>query len=86
VYDLNINQNEIWKQIRRLTADLDEWEDHLPIYLRRNSDDSPRVSGSSSLQLGYLAVRLLLNRISLHVSIHLLSSTKIRPTQNKHKS
>ncbi|KAB8076640.1 fungal-specific transcription factor domain-containing protein [Aspergillus leporis] len=68
VYDLNINQNEIWKQIRRLTADLDEWEDHLPIYLRRNSDDSPRVSGSSSLQLGYLAVRLLLNRISLHAA------------------
>ncbi|KAE8393677.1 fungal-specific transcription factor domain-containing protein [Aspergillus alliaceus] len=68
VYDLNINQKEIRKQIRRLETDLDEWEDRLPSYLRRDSEETPRVSGSSNLQLGYLAVRLLLNRISLHVT------------------
>ncbi|KAF7593003.1 hypothetical protein BBP40_012162 [Aspergillus hancockii] len=68
VYDLNINQNEIWKQIRCLITDLDEWEDRLPEYLRRNSEESPRISGSSSLQLCYLTVRLLLNRISLHAA------------------
>lgn len=68
VYDLNPNPKETWKQIRRLETDLDEWEDRLPNYLRRNNNENTRVSGSSSLQLSYLAVRLLLNRISLHVS------------------
>ncbi|GAB1191060.1 hypothetical protein APSETT444_000229 [Aspergillus pseudonomiae] len=66
VYDLNPNPKETWKQIRRLETDLDEWEDRLPNYLRRNNNENTRVSGSSSLQLSYLAVRLLLNRISLH--------------------
>ncbi|KNG81204.1 hypothetical protein ANOM_010168 [Aspergillus nomiae NRRL 13137] len=66
VYDLNPNPKETWKQIRRLETDLDEWEDRLPNYLHRNNNENTRVSGSSSLQLSYLAVRLLLNRISLH--------------------
>ncbi|KAE8335657.1 hypothetical protein BDV24DRAFT_171147 [Aspergillus arachidicola] len=68
VYDLNLNPKETWKQIRRLETDLDEWEDRLPSYLRRDNNENPRVSGSSSLQLSYLAVRLLLNRISLHAT------------------
>lgn len=68
VYDLNLDPKETWKQIHRLEIALHEWEDRLPNYLRRDNDENPRVSGSSSLQLSYLAVRLLLNRISLHVS------------------
>ncbi|KAE8379923.1 fungal-specific transcription factor domain-containing protein [Aspergillus bertholletiae] len=68
VYDLNLDPKETWKQIHRLETDLDEWENRLPNYLRRGNDESPGVSGSSSLQLSYLAVRLLLNRISTHVT------------------
>ncbi|KAE8139974.1 fungal-specific transcription factor domain-containing protein [Aspergillus pseudotamarii] len=68
VYDLNLDPKETWKQIRRLEIALDEWEDRLPNYLRRDNGENPRVSGSSSLQLSYLAVRLLLNRISLHAA------------------
>ena len=68
VYDLNTNQKDVWKQIRRLETDLDGWEDSLPSYLQPAAGDQPSVSGSSSLRLGYLSVRLLLNRIALHVS------------------
>ncbi|THC88508.1 hypothetical protein EYZ11_012042 [Aspergillus tanneri] len=67
-YHLDVDQKLIWKQIRRLELDLCEWEDSLPAHLRPGSGDQTRTSGSSSLRLGYLSVRLLLHRISLHVA------------------
>lgn len=66
-YHLDVDQKQIWRQIRRLELELCEWEDKLPGYLQPNSADEPRASGSSSLRLGFLSVRLLLNRIALHV-------------------
>ncbi|KAH8427448.1 fungal specific transcription factor domain-containing protein [Aspergillus melleus] len=67
-YHLDVDQKQIWKQIRRLELELCEWEDSLPSYLQPKSDDHSRASGSSSLRLGYLSVRLLLNRIALHAA------------------
>ncbi|QMW30216.1 hypothetical protein G4B84_005551 [Aspergillus flavus NRRL3357] len=86
VYDLTFNPEETWKQIRRLETNLDDWEDRLPSYLRRDNNENPRVSGSSSLQLSYLAVRLLLKRISLHATtlstdIDRLQSTRYHLSQ-----
>lgn len=52
VYDLSIG-SEIWRRIRRVEADLDQWE-----------EESPDIS--SSIRLGYLSIRLLVCRISLH--------------------
>ena len=72
-YHLDVDQKQIWRQIRRLELQLCEWEDSLPDYLQPTRADQPRASGSSSLRLGYLSVRLLLNRISLHVSLHFVS-------------
>ncbi|RDW68323.1 hypothetical protein BP5796_08980 [Coleophoma crateriformis] len=47
VYDLKGNtQKETLKTIRRVETDLDEWEDSLPEYLIRNSQEEPAVSGS----------------------------------------
>ncbi|KAE8144161.1 fungal-specific transcription factor domain-containing protein [Aspergillus avenaceus] len=67
VYDLNTDHTD-WNQITRLQSDLDNWESNLPEYLRRDTQTkTQRVCGSSNLQLSYLSVRLLLNRVSLHV-------------------
>ena len=53
VYDLSIG-SEIWRRIRRVEADLDQWEEK----------SSPGIG--SSIRLGYLSIRLLVCRISLH--------------------
>lgn len=53
VYDLSIG-SEIWRRIRRVEADLDQWEEK----------SSPDIG--SSIRLGYLSIRLLVCRISLH--------------------
>jgi hypothetical protein len=68
VYTLHIEQKDIWRQIRRLETGLDEWERNLPDHLQSFDQESTTpVSGSSSLLLGYLSIRLLLCRIALHV-------------------
>ncbi|KAL3474945.1 hypothetical protein BJX99DRAFT_247867 [Aspergillus californicus] len=67
-YNLTIDQQEIWKQIRHLEFELDRWDDHLPAEARAQNGDERRVPGCSSLRLGYLTVRLLLKRIALHVA------------------
>ncbi|KAF9892150.1 hypothetical protein FE257_002556 [Aspergillus nanangensis] len=68
LYNLDTDQKDIWKKIRRMETDLDDWEDRLPEYLQPAFGDHPSVTGSSSLRLGYLSVRLLLNRIALHAA------------------
>jgi hypothetical protein len=72
IYDLQINpQKNTVKGLRKAEVDLDQWEDELPEWLdiADRKPLLPIVSGSSSLQLGFLAVRLLISRIRLHVSI-----------------
>ena len=58
---------EASKRIRRIKVDLDEWEKSLPGWLIIDSGNAP-AAGSSSLQLGFLAVKMLLCRLSLKVS------------------
>ncbi|KAL3462862.1 fungal-specific transcription factor domain-containing protein [Aspergillus heterothallicus] len=67
-YNLTINQQDIWKQIRRLEFDLDTWNDCLPDEARPLDDDGRKIPGCSSLRLGYLSVRLLLKRVALHAA------------------
>jgi hypothetical protein len=68
-YNLTIDQDDIWKQIRRLESDLDAWDDCLPDEARPRDGDKRRIPGCSNLRLGYLSIRLLLKRITLHVCI-----------------
>ncbi|KAL2851961.1 fungal-specific transcription factor domain-containing protein [Aspergillus pseudoustus] len=67
-YNLTIDQQDIWKQIRRLEFDLDAWDDCLPDEARPLDGDGRRIPGCSSLRLGYLSVRLLLKRVALHAA------------------
>lgn len=69
VYQLQPRQaRETSKKLRHIKTDLDTWEDSLPEWLRSplRSTESP-VSGSSSLHLGFLAVKMLVCRVELHV-------------------
>ncbi|KAL4920175.1 fungal-specific transcription factor domain-containing protein [Aspergillus aurantiobrunneus] len=67
-YNLTIDHQDIWKQIRRLESDLDAWDDCLPSEARPQDGDDRRVPGCSSLWLGYLSIRLLLKRVALHAT------------------
>jgi hypothetical protein len=69
VYQLQPREvRETSKKLRHIRTDLDTWEDSLPEWLRSplRSTESP-VSGSSSLHLGFLAVKMLVCRVELHV-------------------
>ncbi|KAL1631812.1 hypothetical protein SLS56_004333 [Neofusicoccum ribis] len=78
VYDLNESRKEIWRELRRLECNLDEWEEGLPEFLQAGTlENGISVSGANSLRLGYLSIRMLLCRISLRlwtVTGHLLVS------------
>ncbi|KAK0125424.1 hypothetical protein ONS96_009267 [Cadophora gregata f. sp. sojae] len=66
VYDLEGNSpKDTSKVIRRIEVDLDKWEDSLPDYLSSISSRAG-VSGSSSLHICYLSLKMLICRISLH--------------------
>jgi hypothetical protein len=69
VYLLQLRQTrETSKKLRHIRTDLNMWEHSLPEWLRSplRSPESP-VSGSSSLHLGFLAVKMLVCRVELHV-------------------
>ncbi|KAL3472222.1 fungal-specific transcription factor domain-containing protein [Aspergillus californicus] len=58
---------ETTKKIRQLRTDLDVWEDSLPDWLRSPLDTSEdRIAGICSLQLAFLAVKLLVGRVELN--------------------
>lgn len=85
VYDLRGNsQKDTLKIVRRVETDMDEWEDSLPEYILKVSECEMTVSGSSSLQLGLLSLKMLICRISLHVShplqlfVHLLIAFNLK--------
>ncbi|KAI5286473.1 hypothetical protein KEM54_006764, partial [Ascosphaera aggregata] len=65
VYDLQLRpQGEASKLLRKIRAGLDSWEDDLPTWLRPSvADPENPVSGSSSLHLGFLALRMLVARL-----------------------
>ncbi|KAE8165375.1 fungal-specific transcription factor domain-containing protein [Aspergillus tamarii] len=58
---------ETSKRLRQIRTDLDMWEDSLPDWLRSPASTSTeeRISGTSSLQLGFLAVKMLVSRVEL---------------------
>lgn len=61
-------QRETSKKVRQIRTDLDSWEDSLPDWLRSPASDAEdRISGSSSLLLGFLAVKMLVARVELTV-------------------
>jgi len=57
------------KLVRAVETDLDRWEDDLPYCLQQGSTSNEHVSGSSSLHLAFLSLKMLVCRISLHVSL-----------------
>ncbi|KAL4781691.1 fungal-specific transcription factor domain-containing protein [Aspergillus varians] len=68
VYGLQLRSpRETTKEIRRIRTDLDVWEDSLPDWIRSPLTPSEdRVAGLCSLQLAFLAVKLLVGRIELN--------------------
>jgi hypothetical protein len=70
VYNLHMTSSkDSSKIIRRLRTNLDEWEENLPEWLPvGETNRSGPPPGSSSLQLGLLAVKMLLCRLSLRVN------------------
>jgi hypothetical protein len=69
VYDLQPkNHKETSKKLRYIRTALDVWEDSLPEWLMLSDQDlEAPVSGSSSLHLGFLALKMLRCRVELHV-------------------
>ncbi|KAI9924751.1 hypothetical protein MW887_006607 [Aspergillus wentii] len=59
---------EISKKLRQIRTDLDMWEDSLPDWIRTpiNNNSEERISGISSLQLSFLAVKMLVSRVELN--------------------
>lgn len=72
VYGLQLRSpRDISKKIRQLRTDLDVWEDSLPDWLRSPLNPSEeRIAGLCSLQLAFLAVKLLVGRVELNVRSH----------------
>ncbi|PGH02158.1 hypothetical protein AJ79_07704 [Helicocarpus griseus UAMH5409] len=59
-------RNETSKVLRRLRTNLDIWEDSLPGWLRCSPAEAPvPVSGSSSLYLAFLTLKMLICRVEL---------------------
>ncbi|KAJ5208625.1 hypothetical protein N7449_003004 [Penicillium cf. viridicatum] len=58
---------ETSKKLRQIRTDLDTWEDSLPDWLRGPTIHSgERIYGASSLQLAFLAVKMLVSRVELN--------------------
>ncbi|KAJ5551574.1 hypothetical protein N7535_000481 [Penicillium sp. DV-2018c] len=58
---------ETSKKLRQIRNDLDIWEDYIPEWLRGPATHSgERIYGASSLQLAFLAVKMLVSRVELN--------------------
>ncbi|KAJ5903172.1 hypothetical protein N7504_005555 [Penicillium tannophilum] len=69
VYGLQAKMaRETSKKIRQIRTELDLWEDSLPDWLRapEHHNRGEQVSASSSLQLAFLAVKMLVSRVELN--------------------
>lgn len=72
VYGLQHRQSrDTSKKVRQIRTDLDVWEDSLPELLRTpTSSSEERIAGTSSLQLAFLSVKMLVSRVELNVRWH----------------
>jgi hypothetical protein len=64
------SEAETSKALRRLETELDKWEDSwssVTIFHDHDIDFAKLVSGSSSLRLGFLSVKMLICRIAFRV-------------------
>lgn len=70
VYGLQVKlARESSKKLRQIRTDLDLWEDSLPDWLRSPTQNrGDQLHASSSLQLAFLAVKMLISRVELNVS------------------
>lgn len=68
VYGLQLRQSrETSKKVRQIRTDLDMWEDSLPELLRSPANGSEnRIAGTSSLQLAFLSLKMLVSRVELN--------------------
>lgn len=63
---------ELSKPLRRFQNALDDWEDSEPAasLLKWDDNDGEIVSGSSSLKLGFLSIKMLICRVSFRSATH----------------
>jgi hypothetical protein len=80
VYDIQRRFQDMDRILRRLEVDLDTWEDSEVVTNIFNRDRTP-VPGASSLKLGFLAVRMLLKRVGLFVSVLRREDSELRLSQ-----
>ncbi|KAJ5234927.1 uncharacterized protein N7469_004095 [Penicillium citrinum] len=68
VYGLQVKlARESSKKLRQIRTDLDLWEDSLPDWLRSPTQNrGDQLHASSSLQLAFLAVKMLVSRVELN--------------------
>ncbi|KAJ5386713.1 hypothetical protein N7509_009254 [Penicillium cosmopolitanum] len=68
VYGLQVKlARESSKKLRQIRTDLDLWEDSLPDWLRSPTQNrGDQLHASSSLQLAFLAVKMLISRVELN--------------------
>lgn len=72
MYGLQLRlSRETSKKVRQIRTDLDVWEDSLPDLLRSPTNGSEdRIAGTSSLQLAFFALKMLVSRVELNVRRH----------------
>jgi hypothetical protein len=76
VYNLrDRSREEVIRGIRRLEADLDDWEESLSESLNPHSERELPIPGSTNLKLSFLVIRMLFRRITLHVRVNRNTTT-----------
>lgn len=69
LYDVHIRS---WKDIRRvirtIETELEDWQEGVAFNIQQMTDSAQHLKGSSNLHLSYLSLRMLICRLSLHVS------------------
>ncbi|KAF2690747.1 hypothetical protein K458DRAFT_438552 [Lentithecium fluviatile CBS 122367] len=64
VYSLQLDVDEIWRNLRKLECALDDWVEGLPQFLRMSQATISGVDGSSNLWFCYLSVKVLICRLA----------------------
>ena len=68
IYGLrNISPRDVRQVLRNVETNLEDWEDKLPDPLKAALAGRGSVSGSRSLRLNFLSLKMLMCRVSLHV-------------------
>lgn len=67
VYSLQIDVEEVWRNLRKMECALDDWVMALPQYLRFSASSSSGVNGASNLWFSYLSVKVLICRLGFKV-------------------